>query len=600
MVANTTKFVKGVAIAQKTIAGFGKIAAKAGKASGFLGSVAREVGGSFAWAAGGIYKFAQSTEVGLMRAMAVTKGTARGIRDSFANAFGPMTRTAGKFIGGFTRMSMAVGRLGVGAFLSAGKAVASLSRSILHGIGTAATYGAVLGGVVAAGLWHVAQGAIALGEQTDRARIVFGNFTSDVVSQANLMADAFGVARKSFVASASAFGTIFQSIGYTQQDSAALSVHFVKLATDLSSLAHIPVAEALEKIQSGLAGQVRPLREVGVFMSEETVEAYAAAHGIAKLGTELTEAQKVQARAGFITEKLAIAQGNLALTADSAGNTVRSLAGRFENLMDTAGTALVSVIGPAISDLTVGVQALQLAWQDSSLAALSATSGVLAGAQQQAQSMGVVQQSIGWIADAWQRVKIGFFYVQSFITSGLSYIVKSMMGLAYAIDFTVGKLTGLKSNLGDTLKAIGDDLGKLSGDQWAKFQQELAAPPPSSGINEYFDKAKQKIADARKELAKPGIDVTKLAPAPTTPAKAAAAPKFASAMEAGSKEATNLILQSRYGREAGKAGPAEETAKNTRQTNNLMQQAVDSLKQMAQGGATDLGSAFGAFLGGSF
>ena len=229
------------------------------------------------------------------------------------------------------------------------------------------------------GLTHIAKGAIALGEQTDRARIVFGDFSEDLIAQSNLMATAFGVSRKEFIGSASALGTIFEGVGYAQGDAEKLSLHFVKLATDLSSLVHIPVKDALEKIQSGLAGQVRPLREVGVFMSDDLVKTYAYTHGIAALNTELNESQKVQARVGFITEKLAIANGNLAATAGSAANQVRSLAGRFENLSDTVGTAILSILGPAFDDLNTGIMALQSAWDQSAMAALSASSGVLGG-----------------------------------------------------------------------------------------------------------------------------------------------------------------------------------------------------------------------------
>src|SRR5262249_46246981 len=147
--------------------------------------------------------------------------------------------------------------------------------------------------------------ATALGEQADRSRIVFGQFAQGVIADADLMSQAYGVARSSYLASASAFGSIFKGVGYDDKAAAQLSVHFVRLATDLSSFAHIPIQDALEKIQSGLAGQVRPLREVGVFMSDDLIKAKAVSMGIAKMGTELSESQKVQARVAFITEKLA-------------------------------------------------------------------------------------------------------------------------------------------------------------------------------------------------------------------------------------------------------------------------------------------------------
>ena len=283
--------------------------------------------------------------------------------------------------------------------------------------------GLAAGGAAGFGLAKMTQDAIALGEQTDRARIVFGEFAGDVTRQADLMAEAFGVSKQEFISSASALAAIFKGAGYSQRDSAQLSVSFVKLATDLSSLAHIPVAEALSKIQSGLIGQVRPLREIGVLMNEEGVKAYAAAKGIGQLGKDLTESEKVQARVGFLTKALADAHGNLALTADSAGNTVRSLSGRLENLGTTIGQAILGIVGPAMSDLQIGIEAASLAWTDQFGKVESGSIGVANAMQGQAQSVGLLQMAVGKLADIWDVVRLAFFGFQSYLTWGWGKLI---------------------------------------------------------------------------------------------------------------------------------------------------------------------------------
>ena len=361
-------------------------------------------------------------------------------------------------------------------------------------------FAAIAGGIAAVAIAKVAQGAVVLGEQTDRARIVFGDFADKVIAQAKLMAEGFGVSKTEFVQAASAFGTIFEGVGYIKKDAADLSMHFVKLATDLTSLVHIPVAEAMEKIQSGLAGQVRPLREVGVFMSEETIKAQALKMGLHALGGELSEQQKIQARVAFITEHLKIATGNLAATAGSAGNEVRGLSGRFSNLADTVGTALLGFIGPAVDELQVGIQALSIAWDRSSMAALSASTGVLGGVQEQTQGIGYLQMAIGKIADVWQTVGLGFAWLQTRVTDGLIWMVENLNGFAQGIGQIVSYFTGVKVAAADFTATWLEDLKRMRAEQEKTFTAKLVAPLASDEINRAFEESRKKIEAARKEL----------------------------------------------------------------------------------------------------
>jgi hypothetical protein len=522
MVANAERFNAGLASAQKSLAGFGKTANSVGF-SGLTGTL------------GGI------------------GGVARGA------------------IGGFGKL----GSVGAGAF----GAITKSARGTLNQLGSLKSL--LIGGIGGVGIWKVVQGAIALGEQTDRARIVFDDFSQGVIDQSKLMATAFGVSRKEFITSAGAFGTIFKGVGYTSKDAADLSVHFVKLATDLSSFAHIPVAEAMEKIQSGLAGQVRPLRDVGVMMSEEGVAALAAKMKIAALGAELTENQKVQARIAFITDKLKIATGNLAQTAGSAGNEVRSLEGRFASLASTIGTALLSTLGPALDEVNVGIQAIQMAWEASALGAASATVGVLGATQEQVTGIGWVQKSIGFVADAWQILDMGFYKVQSTITGGIIIILEAFHGLAEGIGKTVSYFTGMQFEASSFAVAWIDDLKRIRDEQDKTFNMKLAAPVASETINAAFDASRAKIQAARDELLKSHIDVTKIKPAAEDAKKGHGKFDFGSALVLGSKEASSSILRSQYGMGAAKPDTGiKSVAKNTTRANDLLSQLLGETRKM--------------------
>jgi hypothetical protein len=459
--------------------------------------------------------------------------------------------------------------------------------------GELALVGVVAGGAAAAGLWQMSKGAIALGEQTNRAGIDFGEFAGTVVDQSKLAGTAFGVSRKAFLASASSFAQTFAAAKYGEKDVASLSVAMVNLAADMSSKVHIPIEEALLKLQSGLAGQARPLHSLGIFMTEDGIKAYAAAKGIARLGTELTESQKIQARLGFIMESSTKFIGNLGQTSDSAGNLVRSLSGRIENLSDTVGTALNTIVGPAVADLALGVQVLQLAWERTSIAQDAAKTGLAEGAAVQVAAIGPIQKSVMFVADAWDAVRLGFLSVRADITRGIAGLIGTIGMLEGALN-KVGKFFGKKADISDFFKVWQQDLEVLAAKLDADFNKEWLKPAASSVIADLFTEAKKVIGDARKELARPGEDVTKLTPM-AGPAKLDA-PKFASAMAAGSKEAVNLELRSRYGAGA-KDDSAAKTARHTGDAVKLLSRIAASVG----GGSVRPGAdAAGALLGAKF
>ena len=99
-----------------------------------------------------------------------------------------------------------------------------------------------------------------------------------------------------------------------------MSTSLVKLAADLACFNNIDPGEALDKLRSGLVGEAEPLRQVGILLSEDAVQAKALALGLAATARELTEADKVQARYALIMEQRPAAQGDFARTSTGLAN----------------------------------------------------------------------------------------------------------------------------------------------------------------------------------------------------------------------------------------------------------------------------------------
>jgi hypothetical protein len=425
----------------------------------------------------------------------------------------------------------------------------------------AAAYGSAkaIGGLISAGS--------DLNETISKTQAVFGEGSAAVIAAADDMARAFGVSKNEFLAGASVLGGIFKGAGFGPQQAADMAVQFSKLAADVSSFANIPVDEALSKLRAGLTGEAEPLKSLGILINEDRVKAQAYAMGLAKVGDQLSEQVKVQARAALIMGSLADAQGDLAKTADGVANSSRGLSGQLENLAASIGTALLPIAQAVFGQLNVAVAALTLAWEESGLAAMGAGLTTVGSAEGQAKSIGLVQSSIMAIADGWSVVRLVFLGASSYIVRGLTVIVDLVGFFARGLDLVLKTLGQAESGAGKFFTDTAKSMEAFSAGQFKAFESGLKdyfeKPAASAGISDYFDRARQQIQEARDRLATPKTN---------TPLASGAGPKkpselkFASAMSAGSQDAVNTVLRSRYGASANRDKAADATARNTAET----------------------------------
>ena len=271
----------------------------------------------------------------------------------------------------------------------------------------------VLGAVAgAAGLAAVGRGLSAaisassdLAESTSKAQVVFGSALGAVQQQLGDTATSVLLSNAAALEATATFGNLFVAIGLSQQEAANLSVPIVKLAADLASFNNISVEEALQKLQSGLVGQVEPLRSVGVALSETLVQEKALELGLVGVNGELTEAAKVQARYALILERTGTAQGDVARTLEGFANTGR----RARAEVGDFGAELGDVLVPAaqafqalIPDMIEGLRQLVPSFAASADSAAAFFNELDRGGQQ-GSFRGIIQgigAGIGLTADA--------------------------------------------------------------------------------------------------------------------------------------------------------------------------------------------------------
>jgi len=247
------------------------------------------------------------------------------------------------------RLGQSVAGVGTAAAV-ASPAVRSLGLQIAAALGivgvvykaTSALVGFFTGGV---------KGAISLVETENKVTQAFGASGAKVTAFAGQMAHAFGLPKGEALDAASSFGLMATGAGQSKEAAAQMSIALTQLAADTASLYHIPLPDALGKIQSALAGESKPLRELGVNISDDAVKAEGMRLGFIKTGQDLNDAGKIAARTSLIMKGLGVASGDLARTQDSTANRLLIFHGNLTNLATTIGTAFLPALNKGISVL---------------------------------------------------------------------------------------------------------------------------------------------------------------------------------------------------------------------------------------------------------
>jgi hypothetical protein len=151
--------------------------------------------------------------------------------------------------------------------------------------------------------------------------------------------------------SSATFYAMFESMKLGEENSLKLSKGLTQLSYDMASFYNLDPSVAFEKLQAGISGETEPLKQLGIIVSETTVNNYAMTQGMIKQGEQLNEQGKVMARYGVIMEATAKAQGDMARTLDSPVNQLRIMGEQAKQTAIAFGTLLIPMEQKVITEL---------------------------------------------------------------------------------------------------------------------------------------------------------------------------------------------------------------------------------------------------------
>lgn len=215
----------------------------------------------------------------------------------------------------------------------------------------------------------------------------------------------------------SGFQNFFYPLGYAREDAALLSQKMVKLATDLGSFNEVTTNTATDALQSYLAGNYEAAHMFDIYINDADVKTYAYQKGIAKLGSELTEYQKIEARRGLISAKSADALDHALSNVCDYNNQLLRLQGNLRDVSVGIGNEFLPAFRRGLIEVNEFLQTLKGSERLKTTAHfLSIATAVLS-----------IATAIGFASAAYKALG-GFFNIKNFLMAG------ALVGLVLLIE----------------------------------------------------------------------------------------------------------------------------------------------------------------------
>ena len=228
-------------------------------------------------------------------------------------------------------------------------------------------------------------------ENVNLFQVAMGDYYDEAFAYAQLVSEKLGIDPSQWMRTQGVFQSIANGFGVAEEQAYALSKGLTELSYDLSSLYNEDMESSALRLQSALAGEIEPIRRLGISITEATLKEFALSKGIDKSVESMTEQEKALLR----TLKLIEGASNIgaiwdfARTLESPANALRVLNQQITQLKRAIGSVLlpvlvqilpyvqafVSILTDAISKLAVFVGFTMPEW-DAEAWGSSAASGV--------------------------------------------------------------------------------------------------------------------------------------------------------------------------------------------------------------------------------
>lgn len=195
-------------------------------------------------------------------------------------------------------------------------------------------------------------------ENMNLFNVAMGDAAEEAYNYAQTVKEALGIDPSDWMRNQGVFKQIVSGFGVAEERANLMSKNLTQLGYDISSFFNISVQDAMEKVQSGIAGELEPLRRLGYALDVATLQEVAYANGITKSINSMTQAEKSQLRYIAIFEQSKNVMGDMARTVQTPANAIRILQQQIQQLARALGNLLLPILEKIIPVIQAIVEIL--------------------------------------------------------------------------------------------------------------------------------------------------------------------------------------------------------------------------------------------------
>ena len=189
--------------------------------------------------------------------------------------------------------------------------------------------------------------------------VALGQYAAEAQNYAEKVSDVMGIDPAQWLRNQGVFNTLLTGFGDTAERAQLMSQNLTQLGYDISSFFNVSMEDAMQKLQSGISGELEPLRRLGYDLSQARLEQTALNLGIKESVANMTQAEKAELRYYAIMTQVTTAQGDMARTLEAPANQLRILQAQLTQAARAIGNIFIPALNAILPYAIAVVQVIR-------------------------------------------------------------------------------------------------------------------------------------------------------------------------------------------------------------------------------------------------
>lgn len=183
-------------------------------------------------------------------------------------------------------------------------------------------------------------------ENVNLFTVSMGEYADKSMDYAEKVQEAMGIDMSEFIRNQGIFMNMATGFGIANDKAYQLSKGLTELAYDISSFYNVDVETAFQRLQSGIAGEIEPVRRWGIALDQASMQEWLLKEGIDAKVNSLKQADKAMIRYNMMVEAMAGngAIGDFARTLITPANAIRILNQQITQLSRAIGALFIPIL----------------------------------------------------------------------------------------------------------------------------------------------------------------------------------------------------------------------------------------------------------------